>query len=511
MTLRVPLSRYPGFNKFVLDWLAGEKRATQFLPRMGVGQALLPVRTGKSACPTFLVDALAASNQRWGLFVKPQLQRWAAGETVTIVGGQQVGFAGGPLYALAKIATMLKMKRDLEAAGKPATVLFWLATEDHDFDEVARLAVPVRTISRDVNRQLDLLSLRATRSVESKFAVGRLPVPEPLIIELLALYGLERPAWLREGITFGDSFAELVAGIFGSDVILVDALLPELRRAGAPLFKQIFAKWNDIDRAIRDRSAELAAAGYTPQVVPREGESYSLLFELDAHDARHLIDKPRQTFDAERISTSALTRPLLQDFVLQPDIFVGGPAEVSYYAQITPLHDLLGVPLSRIALRGHALVAPKRVLRFVERYSISIDEIFSSPDTLLAELEPKGVAEIRKEADQARKKLMKHIEHIGELALPADHALARAINRSIGHIEYHFNKLVERSIRGLVRKDKERYAAARELVATLFPDRHVQDRIVGWFPYWLQYRQALVDTMIDEITPDADSFGIIGV
>src|SRR5450755_1696755 len=129
MTLRVPLSRYPGFNKFVLDWLAGETSATRFLPRMGVGQALLPVRTGKSACPTFLVDALATSNQRWGLFVKPQLQRWAAGETVTIVGGQQVGFAGGPLYALAKIATMLKMKRDLEAAGKPATVLFWLATE----------------------------------------------------------------------------------------------------------------------------------------------------------------------------------------------------------------------------------------------------------------------------------------------------------------------------------------------------------------------------------------------
>ena len=106
---------------------------------------------------------------------------------------------------------------------------------------------------------------------------------------------------------------------------------------------------------------------------------------------------------------------------------------------------------------------------------------------------------------------MRHIEHIGEIALPAEHALARAINRSIGHIEYHFNKLTERAIRGLVRKDKERYAAAKELVATLYPDRHVQDRIVGWFPYWHQHGSELVDRMIDEIEPDAATFNIIGL
>lgn len=506
MTLRLPLSRYPGFNKFVLGWLGGEKRATQFLPRRIESRPEARVRTEAG-----LADALLASNQRWGLFVKPQLERWAAGETVTIVGGQQVGFAGGPLYTLAKVATMLRMKRDLEAAGKPATVLFWLATEDHDFAEVAQLSVPVRTLSRDVNRQLDLLCVQTSHAVESKFAVGRLAVPEPLIVELLALYGLERPAWLREGITFGDSFAELVASIFGSDVILVDALLPELRRAGAPLFREIFAKWGDIERAIRYRSGELSAAGYTPQVIPRDGESYSLLFELDDRFERHLIEEPKTSFQAERISTSALTRPLLQDFVLRPDIFVGGPAEISYYAQITPLHDLLGVPLPRIALRGHSLVAPRRVLRFIERYSIDADEIFHSPDDLLAEREPKGVAAIRREAESARKELMEHIERIGELALPAEHALARAINRSIGHIEYHFDKLTERSIRGLVRKDKERYAAAKELLATLYPDRHVQDRVAGWFPYWLQHGQALIDSMIDEIEPDADSFSIIGL
>lgn len=508
MTLHVPLGRYPGFSRFVLDWLGGDARATQFLPR-----SALPSRpaAGVRRSPE-LVNAIAGWNRSRGLSVTPQLERWASGETLTIIAGQQVGFAGGPIYTLAKIASLLKMKRDLERTGTPVTAMFWLATEDHDFDEVAQLSVPVRTVSRDVNRQLDLLSIRATLPVESKRAVGRLPIPEALVTELVALYGLERPPWLRQGITFSDSFAELIASVSGSEIILIDALLPELRRAGAPLFDSIFEKWDGIERAILDRSGALAGAGYQPQVVPREGETYSLLFELDDRNERHLITSPRASSSLpERVSTSALTRPLLQDFVLRPDVFVGGPAEVSYYAQIAPLHQMLGVPMPRVALRGHALIAPKRVLRFIERFTIRPEEIFSSPDDLLAEREPGGVREIRLEAGAARKELMKRIERIGELALPADHALARAITRSIGHIEYHFDKLTERAIRGLVRKDKERYAAAKELLATLFPDRHVQDRVVGWFPYWLQHGQPLLDQMIEEIEPDAATFSIIEV
>src|SRR6266545_1546867 len=118
MTLRVPLEHYPGFSRFVIDWVHGDSR---FLPR-----AQHTKRARSIDAP--LVDALVDSNRRWGLFVKDDLQRWASGQSITIVGGQQAGFAGGPLYTLAKIASLLKIKRDLERTGTPATVLFWLAT-----------------------------------------------------------------------------------------------------------------------------------------------------------------------------------------------------------------------------------------------------------------------------------------------------------------------------------------------------------------------------------------------
>ena len=499
--MRAPLSRYPGMNRFVLDWLANDKRATRFLPRHPATPR--PRNLAKAA----IHQALTESNKHFGLFVREPLERWQRGETVTLVAGQQVGFAGGPLYTLAKLATLIRMKRELEAAGTPATAFFWLATEDHDFDEIAQLNVPVSTLpaTKSVNRQHDLLCMRAVRGADARAAVGPLPVPESLITQLLALYDIPRPSWLRPGVSFRDSFAELVASVAGNDVILVDSLLPELRRAGASLFGQIVARRDEIQNALAKRGDELRDAGYNEQVIARDGDEYTLLFELAGGERRPFM----RTVEPERISTSALTRPLLQDFVLRPDIFVGGPAEVAYYAQLSTLHDLLGVTLPRVALRGHALVLPKRVMRFFERFDIEPSEVFTSPDALLAEREAEGVAQVRALKDEAKRDLLKRIEQIGDLALPAEHSLAGSITRSVGHLEYHFEKLAERAIKGLVRKDRERHAAARELVSTLFPDKNVQDRVVGWFAYWCVYGEHLVQRLIEEIEPDSDHFRIV--
>ena len=500
--IRVPLAKYPGMNRFVLDWLGGD---TRFLPR---ASPLAPPQLGKGGRRPGegLVNALDRSNRHWGSFVSDDLRRWARGETVTLIAGQQVGFGGGPLYTLAKIASLIRLKRDLEKNGTPATIFFWLATEDHDYEEIASLRVPVSTIPSEksgVNRQLDLLTLRATRAVESKAIVGPAPIPEGLITQFLSLCDMQRPSWLREGISFRDSFVELFLSAVDEKIIYVDALLPELREAGAPLFDRMRTLWDEVQHEIGLRSRALQEAGYTPQVTPRDGEEYTLLFRIDEHGERHI--------DRNGTSTSALTRPLLQDFVFQPDIFLGGPAEVAYYAQIAPLHNLLGVPQPRVALRGHAVVGPQRVVRFFDRYGIRPGDVFSNADALLAEREPEGVAEVKAIAREAEAQLAEHIARIGEIALPAEHALARAINRSIGHIEYHFGKLTERAIRGLVRKDRERYAAVRELIATFYPDRHVQDRVVSWFAYWCRSGSHLVEQLITEIEPDTPSFKIIPI
>jgi uncharacterized protein YllA (UPF0747 family) len=495
---RVALDRYPGMTRFVLDWLAGDER---FLPRGGQPPAAV-----RSLDSNF-IDALIASNRRWGIDVADDLRRWAAGGTQTIVAGQQVGFAGGPLFTFTKIASLLKMKRDNEARGVPTTIFFWLATEDHDFAEVATLAIP----NHDEHRQRDLIYLKAAHT-DSRAVVGRLAIPESLVEDLVSTMGIPRPKWLRPGITFADSFGELIATAFGSGFVLIDSLLPELRRAGAPLFDAIVSRWNDIQSSVAKRSAELERAGYSPQIMPpRQGESYTLLYNINSNGERELIQAPSRLASPESVSTSALTRPLLQAFVLQPDIFVGGPAEVAYYAQVAPLHELLKLRMPRVALRAHILVAPRKVVRYFPRFGIPPEEVFENPDEIAASLAEHGVADIRRIASEAESALKPQIEKIRDLALPADHAVARSINRSIGHIEFHFKKLAERAIRGLVRKDQERFRAARELASTFYPDRHAQDRIVAWLPWWCEYRDQLVERVVSEAEPDVATFKIVSL
>jgi hypothetical protein len=179
---------------------------------------------------------------------------------------------------------------------------------------------------------------------------------------------------------------------------------------------------------------------------------------------------------------------------------------VAYYAQIAPLHELLGIPMPRIALRGHVLVAPKRVARAMDRFGIRPAEVFAAADALIAEREPENVARIHEIVEEGKRELMQRVAQIGELALPADHSLAGSIQRSIGHLEFHFNKLGERAVKGLVRKDRERFAAIREVVATLYPDRHVQDRTVSWYAWWHVYGTGLTEQMLEEVEPDSTFF-----
>jgi hypothetical protein len=184
---------------------------------------------------------------------------------------------------------------------------------------------------------------------------------------------------------------------------------------------------------------------------------------------------------------------------------------VAYYAQIAPLHERLGVPIPRVGLRAHALAAPKRIVRYYERFGIDPRETFTSADEILTSREPAGVAEVQSITREAEGQLLEAISRIREIALPADHALARSISRSIGHLQFHFGKLSERAVRGLVRKDRERHSALRELVATFYPDRSVQDRSVAWFALWCEFGNHLLEALVDCVEPDTNVCRIVSL
>jgi len=516
--IELPLAQYPGIRPFAHELVSGSVRAARFSSRRG-GIPRPPAKAAVDRAP--IAASLAASNRGWGNDVDRELERWATGDSVTIVGGQQVGFAGGPLLTLSKIASLLRIKRDLEREGVTATAMFWMATEDHDFGEVACLDWP--------RKEGGLGSFRCPHPPVLNRPVGPIPIPEIHIQHYKELTNEDLPAWLREGVTFGDSFAELIAQVVrAKGLVLVDSLDPALRRAGAPLFSGMVEKIDEIERAIGLRSDELAAAGFDPQVVPNQEGHYSVLYfirgrerlslrpdgggwllgeeRIEAAEAASLV-----VDEAEHVSTGALARPLLQDFVLQPSIFVGGPAEVAYYGQILPLHEMLRVDPPHVALRGHVLVAPEKVLRAMGKYDIGAPELVSPPEEILARRETAAMKSLRDDVAELALRIDEAMNPIRKTVSDADPTMEKSLARTLKRIRYHVGKIEERGGRAILRRDAERHRAIHRLCGTLFPGGVPQDRKSAWVGLLDTYGDALVERLIDVIAPDSATFHITGV
>jgi bacillithiol biosynthesis cysteine-adding enzyme BshC len=510
--LSFPLERYPGINRFALDRVRGVDAANSFLPRASHNAA--------GARDPELVAELIASNARWGNDVHEVLTAWRDGETATIIAGQQVGFAGGPFYTLAKIASMLRLRRDLEKSGRKATVFFWLATEDHDYDEVSTLTLWQRD---------ELHLLRATERPRASYSVGGLPVPASLRRQYEQLTG-DHPDWLRDEITFAESFARLLAQVLeGQRVVLVDSLSPALRKAGKDLFLQIIDHQPEMQKELTKRTEELRRAGYAPQVEPHEDGEWGLLHFLSEDGERRplrfdgtiwRIGEDVVTFDVlrervmahpEQVSTGALVRPLLQDVVFDTDVFVGGPAEVAYYAQVAALHQLVGRRLPDVQLRGHALVAPQKRLRTLNRYGIDPARIFDGVETIAAGLDPARLSEADRIVKAASASLAEATRSLDQLLAGVDESVRDSVGRSERHLSYHLQKLAERTRRAIGRREAERFDAIAKTVRLLAPDGRPQDRIIAWISLWQMYGRSLLERLVETIEPNQAVVKIVGM
>ncbi|HEY0787179.1 MAG TPA: bacillithiol biosynthesis BshC, partial [Thermoanaerobaculia bacterium] len=494
-------------SAFALDLVAGKGDAARFCRRPA--EADLAPRP-KAEGP--LVAALGRSNAAWGNDVDGLLAAWSSGRAAAIVAGQQVGFGGGPLYTIAKIASLLALQRRFAERGVETVPFFWLATEDHDYAEISSLLF---------QSGADLTYLSSPGNGRGgRQPVGAMIVPEELRAPLAAKLG-SAPRWLREGVTFRDSFAELlVEAVGGGRIVLIDALLPELREAGRPLFRSLAERLADVETAIDAASVDLGDAGYRPQVARRKGAGYSLLYTLEREGGREPVGVHEggvsiagrrrsvgdllQRIDAspESISTGVLARPILQDFVFKPAVFVGGPAEVSYYAQLASVHEMLEVERPAVALRGHILVAPARRLRALERYGFHVTELFGPLDQAVAAREADPAKRIDAIAARGRAALEELTRGLEELTAAADPALSRSLRRSARKADYHIGKMDERARRATGRLDGERWRALSQLQRILYPRGSVQDRVAGWIGWWSLWREEFVPRLVAEAAPD---------
>src|SRR6266702_529159 len=373
---------------------------------------------------------------------------------VAVVSGQQVGLFSGPAYSVYKALTAVQIAEELTRGGIPAVPVFWMATEDHDLDEVRHSTW---------FDQGKLVRFEFPAGEETGRPVGRIPLGaqiERLVQEaaemianqgsdLLAQYLMES---YRPEETYGSAFGKLFARLFAQHgLILMDPLDAGLHKVAAPIYQHALAERDALNDKLLQRGRDLDRAGFDAQV--KVTSRSTLLFHL-ADGVRQVIIAIAGKFQAgektwtrdelvhmthtepENFSPNALFRPVVQDYLLPTAAYIAGPAEISYFAQSEVAYQhLLGRMPVMLPRAGFTLVDAKAD-KLLRRYGLSVEDVWAGPQGLWHKMERQSVpGSLSKTFDRNQKQIAKMLTQLGKQIERLDPSLKGTVARAQKRIE----------------------------------------------------------------------------
>ena len=503
----------PGTSRLFADYLYDFGKVARFYRHAPRDASSFAASLNEIQYPDARRGALISALSKINGPDSPNLKKLAQPGTVCVVTGQQVGLFTGPAYTVFKAVTAAAAARELTANGTPAVPVFWLATEDHDFPEIAAAHV------FDSSSSVQTLKVSTSGAVDRP--VGGI-VPDggfPLDALETALQGLpfadEVISLVREahagnpsmGAAFRESLRRLLAPL---DLIFLDPLEPEIRTIGAPFLHDAVLKAGDLYPKLLDRNRDLLAAGYHAQVHIEPDTS--LFFLLDGGRRIALKHQPDGTYAAgkdlrlsaqdlaaraESISPNALLRPVLQDYLLPSIAYIGGPAELAYFAQSEVLYTgLLGRMPAMLPRNSYSLLSA-RSRKLLTRYELTLPQALVRHEKLReavsAKLVPDTIHALFGESETQTRAILDRLD----TALQSfDPSLAKTLGKSRAKMLYQLSKMGKKAAREALRRDERASAEAQYLSNQLFPEEHPQERFFSILPFIAQYGPELIEQLV---------------
>ena len=521
-----PISVVPGLHRLFLDYCSCAESVRRFY-------ASLPPDSGWTARPAVpahwqeLVSLLAEQNASVSPAASTALDALRGGAGV-VVTGQQVGLFGGPLFTPFKAATALARAREATACGSPHAAIFWLAIEDHDFAEIDHVVFPAR---RELRKLVYSLATDANAAARP---VGGIVLDETitaLVDQLWELLGASEAmealaAAYKPGRTLAEAFRGFYSRAFATQGLLVlDAGGRAIHRIGEPVLRAAIERADELHQALLERNRELEAAGYHAQVavVPQS----SLLFLIDEDSGARLALKRqpasatepdglwqagRQSLstaellgileaEPERISPSALLRPVFQDFLLSTSAIVGGPAEIAYFAQSAVLYERILGRVTPALPRFSATLIEPAIGELLHRHELTLERIFevcgaetpASLAQLLAarSMPPEGKAMLTATGTALDAELTPLVEWMRAL----DAGLGQSAETAAGKIRYQMDRLRHLAANFQLQREASLARHAETIGQALYPGGGLQERLHGAAYYFARYGFELAEAL----------------
>jgi len=493
------------------DWVAEQARSLNYDPARRSAVAAI----------------LERQNRAWSASAETleNVARFREG-AFAMVTGQQVALLGGPMFSVYKALTAIKLAAEFSRAGTECVPVFWLATEDHDLEEVnhATLLGPngsLRRLATDSRgkENAPVSSILLEEDIHAQVAMAAEVLGEG-----------EAAEWLRQsyrpGETLGNAFAKLFSQLFRhSGVVFLDASDPELHALAAPLYRAALTDAAALEEALLRRNRELEAAGYHAQA--RVTPSSTLLFRTE-NGSREAIHRAGADFvvgtrtiaavglqrqlsdDPGSFSANVLLRPVVQDYLLPTLAYVGGPSEVAYFAQAAVVYEKLLGRVTPILPRFSATLVEPRVKRLLDRYRVSVADSFHGVERLRELLAEHAMSrEVHGAFDSAQAAVESSLASLRQSLEKFDPTLAEASARSEAKMRYQLDRLRKRVARAELQRQEELGQHAEQLMACLFPNKNQQEREVAGISFVARYGPRLLLQLYDAVQTDCPDHQIL--
>ena len=450
-----------------------------------------------------LADALEAQSREFGAgpAALENIAKLKAGARA-VVTGQQVGLFGGPLLTLLKAATAVaRAKQATSATGVEHVPVFWLASEDHDLDEVNESALLTKTA-------VDKLRLEIkghggpVGAVELGASVDAVLERASELLGYTPICDLLRETYGAPGATFTNAFARLMARLFAEQgLIVMDPAGREFHALGAKVLRAGIEQAEELEKAVIARSEELERAGYHAQVLVKAGAS--LLFLMGDDGVRQPLRRTaggswkagNKTYSQEellgilestpeRLSPNALLRPVFQDAILPTVAYVGGPAEVAYFAQSAVVYEQVLGRVTPILPRFSATLIEPAIGKVMEQHEVSLPEAMTSADELAQRLGARAMPiKAKRKLAAAGNALHEALTAAQNYMGSLDESLGKAAEVSASKMRYQMDRLRRLAANFELQKEASLRKHAEAMTLHLFPEGHPQERVIAgaWF------------------------------
>ena len=450
--------------------------------------------------------------------VKSNISALTDSNTFTVVTGHQLNIFGGPLYIVYKIAHILKLAQQVEESNPSQKIvpIFWMASEDHDFEEI---------------NHLNLFGNKVVWDSPQSGAVGRFSLSgiADFKSEILEFFKNDNTAqeFISNYYTDADSnlaqaTRRLINDLFGQyGLVIVDGDNEELKRLFVPVMQKEIES-NFSSQAVENKTNELSELGYKPQINPREIN----LFFLGENSRTRIIEENGQFKVGDKLlSTSELLnfieqspaffspnvvlRPVYQEWILPNLSYVGGGGEMAYWLQLKGVFDVLNLTYPIVQVRNSFQIFDKGIVKRLDKLGLTPQQCFED----IHQLKKKFVMDNSSEdidfekLDQLADKIASEME---ALIIAVDDGLKGYSQSEIVRLNKQLAAVKDKLIRQQKKKFETSLQQIDSIVDKLFPSKGLQERYENILSVGMRYGiHEFISMIFDRCDPQTNDLIVL--